>query len=297
MSLPTEDITLKFSDSSYSGFSVFIKNALIDTGSQKTLIRQNILEQNKIPMKKLNQKMYLSNALNETSNNIIENYIKVNITFNQSQIELKDKSILVIPGHLNYPVILGIDILKNLGMDFRKPKIFSNNFKISTNNQENDIINLKAFNEPKTENVSLITGEETILYPGEKYNVKINFDREQQFISSFNILQPTEQILNHLIEIPLLFKFHKYLTLVNLNEKTIVIPPGCIVAKCLDVENSEKSVVKNYSKINSLKLDCNNLISYDQLSSREKSVHDRECHEWRTRREELVLKNNLSVEI
>ena len=82
-----------------------------------------------------------------------------------------------------------------------------------------------------------------------------------------------------------------------MNEKTIVIPPGCIVAKCLDVENSEKSVVKNYSKINSLKLDCNNLISYDQLSSREKSVHDRECHEWRTRREELVLKNNLSVEI
>ena len=231
MSLPTADIILKFSDSSYSGFSVFIKNALIDTGSQKTLIRQNILEQNKIPMKKLNQKMYLSNALNETSNNIIENYIKVNITFNQSQIELKDKSILVIPGHLNYPVILGIDILKNLGMDFRKPKIFSNNFKISTNNQENDIINLKAFNEPKTENVSLITGEETILYPGEKYNVKINFDREQQFISSFNILQPTEQILNHLIEIPLLFKFYKYLTLVNLNGKTIVIPPGCIVAK------------------------------------------------------------------
>ena len=129
MSLPTDNIILTILTPGRTNpfFDLKINGALIDTGSQKTLIRKSILDSHRIPLKVLSNYMHITNAMNMKSGNVVKNYITANVNLGRSKIKLQNREILVINGDLNYPMIIGIDILQSVGIDFRKPEIFSNN--------------------------------------------------------------------------------------------------------------------------------------------------------------------------
>lgn len=295
--LPVTDISLLIYNQKFSiNSKIFINSALVDTGSQRTLIRKSLLDQHNINLKKLNTFMQLTNAINSKSDNFIKNYVHCDLIFNQSAITMNKIDILVIDGPLSYPCIIGIDVLRNIKIDFRKPYIFSNNLQLISK-PDLEIVELNAFEEPQSDEISIIASEELILYPGTEKSISINFDVNKKSVNSINLIGSTKQLSINKISMPILISNKGFLKLTNFNENTVVIPPGCILAHIKELKDEEKDIFKNFDKIDKLKIDVNNLITYNELSDREKQVHDQECLEWRERRNTLVLKNNLKNEI
>ena len=191
--LPVTDISLLIYNQKFSiNSKIFINSALVDTGSQRTLIRKSLLDQHNINLKKLNTFMQLTNAINSKSDNFIKNYVHCDLIFNQSAITMNKIDILVIDGPLSYPCIIGIDVLRNIKIDFRKPYIFSNNLQLISK-PDLEIVELNAFEEPQSDEISIIASEELILYPGTEKSISINFDVNKKSVNSM-----TSNIIHYL---------------------------------------------------------------------------------------------------
>ena len=110
MSLPTENIILNFLTprGPKTFFSLKINVALIDTGSQRTLIRKGILDSNRIPLKKLTNKMFLRSF--GISHSKISPYNSRANFVERSHKELRDILLTLNTNSLNYRFKIKIGI-------------------------------------------------------------------------------------------------------------------------------------------------------------------------------------------
>ena len=288
----------------YERFSVTIPNCLVDSGTNRSILKSQSINKKIFTINSIQNPIHIENCVGQISKNVINEYIIANVFLedNKGNIELPNIKFLL-TDEISYNGIIGMDILKNLKLDFKTSKILSNRIKLkkdpSKDNFPLDIKLIKSFLTPFTGTETLINDSEIEILPGENVFIKYKVF-PPKIITNKVFIKPHEKIVSNNLVIPNWINNHKFINILNLSANTVILQSGTILGffdKTIseDQKYFENSFNENFEKIQ--KIEINNLVHFDQLSKFEQKCHLDELDQWRKRRENLVKTVDISEEM
>ena len=124
--LPTKNVILREFDSNFRYKDLFLPKALLDTGSNASLISIKSLQKTSFHIFKINSNIQLTNVMNQTSNNFIQGSIRANVIFEDDpRIEIPDVVLFIVESLKNFDCLLGMNVLSQCTLQLEQiPRIF-----------------------------------------------------------------------------------------------------------------------------------------------------------------------------
>lgn len=121
--LPSTDILLKQFNHESNLTKIRLNNVLIDSGTSDCLVSAESLFSAPLIFNSLSSNLYLSNALNQQSEQVIPKSLTCYIKLVHFDIEIVNCTFYVVEGKLAYDAILGMSVLRRLIIDFRSKEV------------------------------------------------------------------------------------------------------------------------------------------------------------------------------
>lgn len=290
--LPSTDILLKQFNHESNLTKIRLNNVLIDSGTSDCLVSAESLFSAPLIFNSLSSNLYLSNALNQRSEQVISKSLTCNIKLVHFDIEIVNCTFYVVEGKLAYDAILGMSVLRRLIIDFRSKEVkiknvWSNNLRIQDNSDF--IIKCNNLTLPRPH---VICTSESIIGPFEENYVSCNAIECDKFGKNDELRLNSNHILsqNGLTCWPKFQKSRNLVKIKNFSENPIFIEKGALLGEVVSVQ-AEKLVPD--SEIQKF---CNFLVKVRSLPVEEQKFHAEEVKVWRKRRDHLVQNVSLKGE-
>ena len=299
--LPTTDCELIQFDQSANPIFLKLYNVLLDSGTSDVLIARSSLSETNFVTHKLPSELSLSNALSQDSGICINRAFYCNISFPKFSIQLVNIKVFIVEGQLAYACILGMTAMSKLKCDFRVQDSVILSNKLSPTSI---VVNNTEVDHHENDYVVISGG-----YDGEKPHLLSKFlfcvgPYSETFLPVKTILvelfENNEELklttsenffVNGLAVFPKFEKSRKLVKIKNLTGRSIIIESETLVGTLVSVKRENLLPDATFTKI------ANFLVKFENISDKEKEIHQNELKEWKSRRDNLCKHVDISGEI
>ena len=263
--------------------------ALVDTGTSHSLVSNSLLSNRNFTSTPLVQPLKISNALNQTSSNIIFRKISINIHFPEQRKTLCDRDLLIVSYDMKYPVIIGMDILQN------KTLRLTNFVQINAINAQVEpcTVNIESNDVNPDKNTTLLVATSTsFLPPMETIHAKCDIMSKSKVpkgtkfhITTCDALKKQGCVVRKTHEAGRLTT-----QISNLTKTPVMIKPNARLAVLTEKPNAICSE-EDFDVL------CNALIRVEDMDDKHKRIHYQELQQWRSWRSKLMKEVPLTTEI
>lgn len=261
--------------------------ALLDTGTMATLISESLLKTSNFTKISLNQPLRLTNAVNQTSENLIFHKIYANIIFPRQNKTLCNRELFVVNYRMKWPIIVGMNILANKILKLT-PSVQVNNL---TTTSQIDTVTVPQ-TPIKSKGTFLLANGSTIIQPMETQfvNCKVNESKRSPknttfYTSASPSLSNSGCILHNIFE-----NNRSNTKVTNLSKNQVYVENNALLGT---LSNEQNSICDE----NDFEILCNALIKVEEMSKKDQAIHKKELNEWRSRRNKLLKTTSLQSEI
>ena len=290
--LPSTDIVLKQFNHESKLTKIRLNNVLIDSGTSDCLVSAESLFSAPLIFNSLSSNLYLANALNQRSEQVISKSLTCNINLVHFDIEVVNCTFYVVEGKLAYEAILGMSVLRRLIIDFRSKEVkirnvWSNNLRV----QDNSDFIIKC-NNLTLARPHVICTSDSIIGPFEENYVHCNAIECDKFGKNEELHFNSNQILsqNGLMCWPKFQKSRNLVKIKNFSEYPILIEKGALLGELVSVQAEKLLPDSELQKF------CNFLVKVRSLPTDEQKFHAEEVKVWRKNRDRLVQSVSLTGE-
>ena len=290
--LPTTNIILKQYNRDAEFSQVLLNSCLIDSGTSDCLVSSSCLFSSNFLYDHLGQKLSISNALNQKSDNVIQKMVHVNLKLPDFNLELVNVGFFVVEGTMSYPAIIGMNVISRLVIDFRTSKFriantWSNKLMI-----ESASTGVIQSNNTKIFHPHAVAASECVFGPFEESFIECNIlnceifndTEELQFLTSNSLTK------NALSGWPKFHKKRNLMKLKNMSDKPVIIEKGAYLGILNSVRNDKLLPDELFTTFS------NFLVKLKNLPIEEQEIHESELSEWFKRRNKLVKEISLKAE-
>ena len=265
---------------------ITVRNALLDSGSNVTLIDSKHLQNLKTI--KLAHPLGLKNALEFHDANTISQKLECNIVM-PNGIELPNRTVLVVSKNLMYPMIIGFDILSGHKLDFtREPFAICNSIiptKPDSSSATATVIPTSLHEPP-----GIYCVEEATIPPHGDLYIRCRYKKSTgtDFSGKVHIALETSLIDANLVTVCQHSPTASQMSIQNSGWETVHIPSGALMATF---------VSEDVDQVQAAEVLSNLLVEKSSLSDADNRAFDADISEWETRRNDLVQRIDITPDI
>ena len=276
---PTITITLKQYDQNGHIRILTVPFCLVDTGASSSYITHDCLP-TQMKTNKLSSPEIVGNAFSDKITSINET-LTANLIIDQHDIEISKVKFYVIRKPMTYKAIIGMNVLSNFQIDFRKDDLVFLNYLLHSERQEISTIIFES--DRDHESLDILSNKRITLSP--------HSDR-LLYVKIFGPKWPKEKFIFFPNE--------------RLTENNIFVLEHRLFARdhMVQVQNRSNSVliIELHTRVGCIRKtskhhNLNFLLTEKELEPYERLTHKKELKEWRIKRDLLVKHNPLDKEI
>ena len=285
MSLPTVQVDIRQHSNNTHFRSINNLTFLLDSGTNKSIIAADALENANIQTAKLAKPLCIANALKSISKPVIFEYMLTNLFFPENNKELPNQKLLIVKSPLEFDGILGMDILADRTIEFGATPVFINSFEIKFEDPDPCIfVNSTTIEEPNTGYCAkIICKEDATIQPYSSLYVKCatkwtdrSFKPKKLFLMATGAVEKANCGFNEVHE-----STRNLLRIFNNSPNIVFLPEEQLLAKGFDssqnlLSQEEFQIVSNY------------LLSRSEASAEDRKTLDMEAKEWKEKRNLMI---------